>query len=144
VSRGHSLTRPFFFCFRTGFRPTKGGRLIRLVRRDMRIGQVLFPWESNPVFPGYALGRSSLPREPKQGLVRYSLLEEKTQKQKTYIKLHQHHHTGPPPHFYSFTFTILSHSLHYPKIRKPHILSKFGVFLLKRTAFQPLSNIMEG
>ena len=33
----------FFFCFRTGFRPTKGERLIRLVRRGMRIGQALFP-----------------------------------------------------------------------------------------------------
>jgi hypothetical protein len=33
----------FFFCFRTGFRPTKGGRLIRLVRRDMRTGQTLCP-----------------------------------------------------------------------------------------------------
>jgi hypothetical protein len=33
----------FFFCFRTGFRPTKGGRLIRLVRRGMHSDQVLFP-----------------------------------------------------------------------------------------------------
>ena len=51
-----------------------------------------------------------------------------------------------PPHFYSFTFTIfsLSLSLHYPKFRTPQILSKFGVLLLKRTTFQPLSNIMEG
>jgi hypothetical protein len=32
----------YFFAFRTGFRPTKGGRLIRLVRRGMRTGQVLF------------------------------------------------------------------------------------------------------
>jgi hypothetical protein len=33
----------FFFFFRTGFRPTKGGRLICLVRRGMRIGKTLFP-----------------------------------------------------------------------------------------------------
>jgi hypothetical protein len=33
----------FFFCFRTDFRPTKGGRLIRFVRRAMCIGQALFP-----------------------------------------------------------------------------------------------------
>ena len=32
----------FFFGFRTGFRPTNGGRLIRLVRRGMRTGQTLF------------------------------------------------------------------------------------------------------
>ena len=32
-----------FFCFRTGFRPTNGGRLIWLMRRGMRTGQVLFP-----------------------------------------------------------------------------------------------------
>jgi len=56
------------------------------------------------------------------------------------------------PHFYSFTVSLsplslslsLSLSLHYPKFRTPQILSKFGVFLLKRTAFQPYSNIMEG
>jgi hypothetical protein len=49
-----------FFCFRTGFRSTKGGRLIWLVRRGMRTGQTLFLRESNPVF------RSSFPLEPKQ------------------------------------------------------------------------------
>jgi len=32
----------FFCCFRTGFRPTKGGRLIRLMHRGMRTGQALF------------------------------------------------------------------------------------------------------
>jgi len=32
-----------FFCFRTGFRPTNGGRLIQLMRKGMRIGQALFP-----------------------------------------------------------------------------------------------------
>jgi len=32
-----------FFGFRTGFRPTKGGQLIRLMCRGMRIGQALFP-----------------------------------------------------------------------------------------------------
>ena len=38
----------------------------------------------------------------------------------------------------------LSLSLHYPKFRTPQVLSKFEVFLLKITAFQPLSSIMEG
>ncbi|XP_013457777.2 uncharacterized protein [Medicago truncatula] len=47
------------------------------------------------------------------------------------------------PQFYIFTFTIHSLSLHYPKIRTPQILSKFGVLLLKSTAFQPLSTSME-
>jgi len=32
-----------FFGFRTGFRPTKGGRLIWLMSRGMRTGQALFP-----------------------------------------------------------------------------------------------------
>jgi len=31
-----------FCCFRTGFRFIKGGRLIRLIRRGMHTGQVLF------------------------------------------------------------------------------------------------------
>jgi hypothetical protein len=35
----------FFFFFRTGFRATKGGWLIRLVHRGMRTGQALFPLE---------------------------------------------------------------------------------------------------
>jgi hypothetical protein len=50
------------------------------------------------------------------------------------------------PHFYSFTVSLspFTLSLHYPKFRTPQILSKFGVFLLKSTTFQPLSNIMEG
>jgi hypothetical protein len=43
----------FFFCFSTDFRPIKGERLIRFVCRDMRTGQVLFPWKSNSVFPRY-------------------------------------------------------------------------------------------
>jgi len=51
----------YFFCFRIGFWSTKGGRLIRLMRRGMRTGQTLFPWESNPVFLGYVLGRNYLP-----------------------------------------------------------------------------------
>lgn len=33
----------FFFCFRTGFRPTNDGRLVRLVCKGMRTSQVLFP-----------------------------------------------------------------------------------------------------
>jgi len=41
----------FFFGFRTGFRPTKGGRLIRLVRRGMRTGQALFPLGIEPGIP---------------------------------------------------------------------------------------------
>jgi len=53
-----------FFCFCTGFRPTNDGRLIRLMRRGMHTDQELFPWDSNPVFPGYVLGKSSLPLEP--------------------------------------------------------------------------------
>ena len=52
------------------------------------------------------------------------------------------------PHFYSFTIShspsslslSLSLSLHYPKFRTPQILFKFGVLLLKSTAFQPLSD----
>lgn len=40
-----------FFCFRTGFRPTKGGRLIRLMRRGMCTGQALFPLEIEPGIP---------------------------------------------------------------------------------------------
>ena len=40
-----------FFCFRTGFRPTKDGRLIRLVRRGMRTGQALFPLGIEPCIP---------------------------------------------------------------------------------------------
>jgi len=35
--------RGVFFSFRIGFRPTNGGRLIRLVRRGMHTGQELFP-----------------------------------------------------------------------------------------------------
>jgi len=52
-----------------------------------------------------------------------------------------------PPIFTVLQFHFhhsLSLSLHYPIFRTPQILSKFGVLLLKRTAFQPLSNIMEG
>jgi len=41
----------FFFGFQIGFRPTKGGRLIRLVRRGMRTGQALFPLEIEPDIP---------------------------------------------------------------------------------------------
>jgi len=41
----------FFFGFRIGFRPIKGGRLIRLVRRGMRTGQVLFPLGIEPGIP---------------------------------------------------------------------------------------------
>ena len=54
--------------------------------------------------------------------------------------------TSPPIFTVSLSpFSLsLSLSLHYPKFRTPQILSKFGVLLLKRTAFQPLSNIMEG
>lgn len=33
----------FFFFFRTGFQPIKDRRVIRLVRRGIHIGQVLFP-----------------------------------------------------------------------------------------------------
>jgi len=35
-----------FFCFH--FRPINGGRLIRLVCRDMRTDQMLFQWEGAP------------------------------------------------------------------------------------------------
>jgi hypothetical protein len=57
----------FFVCFRTGFRSTKGGRLIRLVRRDMCTDQTLFPLEIEPGIPQiYILGRSSLPLGSKQ------------------------------------------------------------------------------
>jgi hypothetical protein len=42
----------FFFGFRTGFRPTKGGQLIRLVRTGMHTGQALFPLGIEPgIFP---------------------------------------------------------------------------------------------
>jgi len=41
----------FFFDFRTGFRLIKGGRLIRLVCRDMRTGQTLFPLGIEPGIP---------------------------------------------------------------------------------------------
>ena len=40
-----------FFCFRIGFQPTNGGRLIRLVHRGMRTGQTLFPMEIEPGIP---------------------------------------------------------------------------------------------
>jgi hypothetical protein len=40
----------FIFGFCTSFRPTKGGRLIRLVRKGMRTGQALFPLEIEPGF----------------------------------------------------------------------------------------------
>jgi hypothetical protein len=54
----------FFFAFVLVF-DSSGGRLIQLIRRYIRTDQALFPWESNPIFPGYVLGRS-LPLEPKQ------------------------------------------------------------------------------
>jgi hypothetical protein len=41
----------FFFGFHTGFRPTKGGRLIRLMRRGMHTGQALFPLGIEPGIP---------------------------------------------------------------------------------------------
>jgi len=41
----------FFFGFRIGFRPTNGGRLIWLVRRDMRTDQALFPLGIEPGIP---------------------------------------------------------------------------------------------
>jgi hypothetical protein len=41
----------FFFGFRTGFRPTKDGRLICLVCRGMRTGQALFPLGMEPGIP---------------------------------------------------------------------------------------------
>jgi hypothetical protein len=41
----------FLFGFRTSFRPTKGGRLIRLVRRGMRTVQALFPLGIEPGIP---------------------------------------------------------------------------------------------
>jgi len=48
-SLNQSLNREFiFFGFRTGFRPTNGGRLIWLVRRGMRTGQALFPLGIEP------------------------------------------------------------------------------------------------
>jgi len=40
-----------FFYFCTGFRPTKGGRLIQLVRRGMHTGQALFPLRIEPDIP---------------------------------------------------------------------------------------------
>jgi hypothetical protein len=47
----NKVTLFFFFWFHTGFRPTNGWRLIRLVRRGMRTGQVLFPLEIEPGIP---------------------------------------------------------------------------------------------
>jgi hypothetical protein len=45
-------TRPdIFFCFCTGFRPTKSGRLIRLVCKGMRTDQALFPLGIKPGIP---------------------------------------------------------------------------------------------
>jgi len=41
----------FFFGFRTGFRPTNGEQLIRLVRRGMRTGQELFLLGFEPGIP---------------------------------------------------------------------------------------------
>ena len=41
----------FFFGYSIGFRPTNGGRLIRLVRRGMRTGQELFPLGFEPSIP---------------------------------------------------------------------------------------------
>jgi hypothetical protein len=41
----------YFFGFRTGFRPTKGGRLILLVRRGMCTDQALFPLGIEPGIP---------------------------------------------------------------------------------------------
>jgi len=41
----------FFFGFCTGFRPVKGGRLIRLVRRGMWTGQALFLLGIEPGIP---------------------------------------------------------------------------------------------
>jgi hypothetical protein len=58
-----SVLKDLYKIFRTGFRPTKGGRLIWLVRRGMRTGQALFPLR---IEPGYVLERSSLSLEPKQ------------------------------------------------------------------------------
>jgi len=45
------LLSVFFFGFRTGFRPTNGRRLIRLMRRGMRTGQALFPLGIEPDIP---------------------------------------------------------------------------------------------
>jgi len=38
----------YFFGFHTGFEPTNGGRLIRLMCRGMRIGQALFSLKIEP------------------------------------------------------------------------------------------------
>ena len=52
VKRGSKLHLSFylflFFCFRIGFRSTKGIWLIRLMRRGMRAGQALFPLGIEP------------------------------------------------------------------------------------------------
>jgi len=45
------LSYTFFFGFRTGFRPPKGGLLIRLVRRGMHTGQALFFLGIEPGIP---------------------------------------------------------------------------------------------
>jgi len=44
-------TLHFFCCFRTGFRPTKGERLIWLVHRGMRTSQMLFHLRIEPGIP---------------------------------------------------------------------------------------------
>jgi hypothetical protein len=48
IGENQNLIQLNFFCFRTDFRPIKGGRLIQLVRRGMRTGQVLFPLGIEP------------------------------------------------------------------------------------------------
>jgi hypothetical protein len=59
-----------FFCFRTGFRSIKGGRLIRLVRKGMHTDQTLF----------------LLRIEPKPGILPYVLGNKKCLTQMVYKK----------------------------------------------------------
>jgi len=49
-----------FLFFRTGFQPTKGWRLIRLMRKGMRTGQALFPLGIEPVIPRVRLWKELL------------------------------------------------------------------------------------
>jgi len=49
--RWSRIRNVFFFFFRTGFRPTNGEQLIRLMCRGMRSGQALFPLEIEPGIP---------------------------------------------------------------------------------------------
>jgi hypothetical protein len=56
----------FFYCFRTGFWPTKSGRLIGSCVEVYAPAKHCSLWESNAILSKYFPGKSSLPVKPKQ------------------------------------------------------------------------------